>query len=113
MNDDDEPARDLGPCCVCERAQDGTVRTLVMLDFEAPSGVVGWGCLQCGLPMRGATAIVCDACCVLHLADLHAHIKFILGGKYPADRVRVSLDGYEREPFDHRLESHIDEIDTP
>lgn len=59
---DDDPLADLGPCCCCGREQDGSVRNLVMLDFEAPAGTVGWGCVQCHQPMRGATALVCDDC---------------------------------------------------
>jgi hypothetical protein len=103
---EDRTELDLGPCCCCGKAQDGTVRTLVMLPFEAPRGTVGWGCVQCHAPMRGANAIVCDECIDQHGGDLPRWLKWIQGGEYPKDKIRVPLNGFERVPFDHNLELH-------
>jgi hypothetical protein len=97
---------DLGPCCICERAQDGTVRTLVMLEFEGPPGHVGWCCVQCHLPARGATAIVCDDCIETHGNRIPNQIRFIMGGTYAAERVRVALEGFTRKAFDHNPDLH-------
>lgn len=102
----DDIANDLGPCCCCGKAQDGTVRNLLMLDFEAPEGTVGWGCVVCHAPMRGANAIVCDDCIDRHGRDLTQHLRFIQGGHYPADKVRVPLEGFERIDFGHDLDFH-------
>lgn len=92
-----------GPCCVCERTGP-TVRVLVMLDFEAPPGFHGWSCLLCGLEDRGALAVVCDACA--DCMDVLPKLRFIAGGHYLEDRVRVPLAGFERRPFDHVLARH-------
>lgn len=89
-----------GPCCVCG-VESEAVRNLLCLDFEAPAGFVGWGCVQCGAPSRGATSIVCDQC-----LEANADPKFILGGRFAADGVRVSLEGYERKPFGHDMRKH-------
>lgn len=98
---------DLGPCCCCGRTQDGTVRNFLMLPFEAPAGHCGWGCVVCHLPMRGATAIVCDDCTAKYGSeDLIDRLKFIHGGAYAAQKIRVPLAGFERFPFGHCRELH-------
>lgn len=88
-----------GPCCSCEGTTN--VRNILMMPFEAPPDAHGWGCLECGLPMRGAVAIVCDAC-----LDANRSPRFIAGGKYAQEGVRVPLEGFERRPFDHDLSKH-------
>lgn len=99
----DEPpgadeSTDLGPCCACESTP---ARTICCLDFEGPEGTEGWGCVVCGLPARGAVAVMCESC-----IEQGVEPRFIVGGRYAADKVRVPLEGYERRPFDHRLERH-------
>lgn len=92
-----------GACCRCLK-DDGNVRTIVHLEFEGPSDFNGWGCVQCGVPQRGALAVICDAC-----ADGMKSIdelSFICGGKYMVDRERLPLEGYERKPFGHDLSKH-------
>jgi hypothetical protein len=97
MNDDDETK--VGPCCGCGVIEGA--RNLVMYDFVAPGGFTGWGCVVCDLPPHGAIAVLCDRC-----AENGVEPKFICGGKYAAEGVRVSLDGYERKPFHHNTDKH-------
>jgi hypothetical protein len=102
-----ETVPDLGPCCCCGRTQDGTVRTLVMLDFRAPAGHVGWGCVVCGLESAGAGAVVCDACVdAYNDVDLRERLKWISGGRYAGERVRVPLAGFARVPHEHDMSKH-------
>lgn len=58
----EEPS--LGRCCHCEREGPGVrVRSFVLLGVRSPKPGDGcWGCLQCGLPMAGAIAVLCDEC---------------------------------------------------
>lgn len=94
---------DFGPCCYCE-ARGPTVRNLFMHSFEAPPGFQGWGCLRCNQPMRGALSIICDGC-----MDENRFPKFILGGKYSGDGVRIPLDSYLQIPFGHDMSKHPEE----
>lgn len=52
---------DLGPCCACGQAGP-TVRNIVCFPVRAPVPGTGWGCVVCGAPNDGATAVLCDAC---------------------------------------------------
>ena len=105
--DVEEPAEILmGPCCVCGRAQDPSVRTIVMLDFRAPPGFIGWGCVVCDLPAIGATAIVCDVCVDAYEDEVPERLKWIQGGQYATQGIRVPLDGFPREPHGHDLSKH-------
>jgi hypothetical protein len=106
-----DQVEDLGPCFVCGKTQDGSVRTLVCLSFEAPAGFVGWGCVVCGLPSRGAMAIACDACCDRHGQELPAELKFICTGAFSTEGKRTPLDGFARIPFDHDLNKHPAELE--
>ena len=106
---DDTPPRDLGPCCVCGKAQDGTVRTLVMLPFEGPRGTAGWGCIVCRLDTIGATAIVCDACVAAHPEDCDEHIKWIVAGRYASEGQRVLLRELLRRPHEHDPDTHAED----
>lgn len=92
---------DFGTCCACETATENTVRNLATLDFEAPNGFAGWGCVQCAKPSRGAIAVLCDDC-----VDKKAEPRFIAGGSFLTDKVRVPLDGYARVPFAHEDRLH-------
>lgn len=94
---------DYGPCCYCGGTEN--VRNILMLPFEAPSGFHGWACLQCHRPPRGASALLCDQCIV----DDRVEPKFICGGKYIEDGVRVPLEGYTRIPFHHDMSLHPEE----
>jgi hypothetical protein len=76
----------------------------MMLDFTAPQSGTGWGCFQCGLPMDGATAVLCDDC-----LEAEAEILFVIDGQ-PLDRKRLGIDeARERaggRPFNHNLNMH-------
>lgn len=103
MNDAGE--QNVGPCCGC--GADGMIegepiaRNIVMYDFKAPVGFTGWACVVCNLPPHGAIAVLCDAC-----AENGVEPRSICGGKYVNEGVRVSLDGYERQPFHHDISKH-------
>ena len=69
---------EFGTCCVCE----GEMETcgLIQLDYKVESES-GWGCVQCGLPMEGAVAVVCDACFTTHGDEIVDQIKYLMNGK--------------------------------
>lgn len=71
------------------------------MPFEAPSGFNGWGCYVCGLPMRGAIAVLCQGC-----REAGREPLYICGGTYIVDRKRIPLDGFEQKPFGHVLAAH-------
>ncbi len=102
-----EPIPDLGPCCACGKPHDETVRNIVTLDRRAPVAGTGWGCLQCGLPMDGALAVVCD-CCLESDADL----KEVACGQL-GEKQRVALEKVTG-PFEHDMSKHPEmrEIDA-
>jgi hypothetical protein len=80
-----EESVDLGPCCAC--GQSGhTVRNIIMLDRLCPTPGRGWGCLQCGLPLDYAIAVLCDVC-----LESKAEIKFVCTG-YPAEGGRTPIE---------------------
>lgn len=87
-----------GPCCCCE----GEIRHnpgLMMLEFKGPPGWTGWGCMVCGLPSRGAIAVLCPACVLAQRLP-----QFIAAGRNVADNLRLRLDEhFEQRPFRHRL----------
>jgi hypothetical protein len=70
-----------------------------MLDKLAPIAGKGWGCVQCGLPMDGATVVVCDRC----LRQKRPY-EFAVSG-YPKDDVRVPIETLQGT-FEHRMEMH-------
>lgn len=94
---------DLGPCCACDRTGD-SVRNLIMLDFAAPVPGTGWGCFQCGLPMNGATAVICDGC-----LEAEAEINFVIDGQPLVHKRLPIAEARERaggRPFNHNMERH-------
>lgn len=94
---------DLGPCCICE-AEGGAVRNILMIDRPGPTPGKGWGCLQCGLPMDGAVAVLCDAC-LQDYSTGKAQIKFVCSGR-PAKDGRMPIVELSDEPFEHDLSKH-------
>lgn len=105
--DEENDWTNLGPCCACGRPNDRSVRYLVMLGFEAPEGFNGWCCVVCGIPPRGAQAVICEGC----IAAGNVEPRWIMGGVYATDGVRVPLDGYERVPFTHNLALHPERVE--
>jgi hypothetical protein len=55
-----------------------------MLDQKSPLLGKGWGCVQCGLPSDGASAVVCDDC-------LEKPLKFACQG-YPGTDGRIPIE---------------------
>jgi hypothetical protein len=107
-DDDDDPsdaangdAPDLGPCCICGGTL--SVRTVIMLAVKNQVPGHGWGCVQCGLPADGASAVVCDACVARHVdgLSLYSALRFACRG-YPAEDGRVSIEAlteaHEHDP---------------
>lgn len=104
VGDDDPP--DLGTCCACGKAGPEVIN-VVMLSRRCLTPGKGWGCLQCGLPMDGATAVLCTPC-----LESQAEIKWACDG-YPKDNVRVPLAELDPTPFDHDLSKHPEAQEYP
>lgn len=101
----EQPSEDpkLGKCCACER-EDTTVRNVVMLDLKSPEPGTGcWGCFQCGLPMAGAVAVLCDAC-----IEERKPLRFACLGT-PAENRRVPIENLT-ERFAHDMAKHPEEL---
>jgi len=95
-SDRDGDTPDLGTCCGCGGSIN--VRNIIMLDKRATVEGFGWGCFQCGLPMAGAVAVLCDAC----LGILEP--KFACVG-YPSENKRVPVEELT-EAFEHDMSKH-------
>lgn len=94
----------LGPCCICERTHE--VVNVVMLAKKAPQPGVGcWGCYECGLPMEGAVAVLCQECFALH-RDGKAQIKFACVGA-PRLGMRVPIASLTEDFYHHRARHFI------
>jgi hypothetical protein len=106
---DEERIPDLGTCCACgcEPTEQNPVRTLIMLDYKVPPGSgSGWGCFQCGLPMEGASAVLCDKCAPRRPGDrLKAPPKWICTG-HEDKRGRVEIGSFARVPHHHDMSRH-------
>ncbi len=90
----------LGKCCVCEK-EGKTVRNIMMIKKRAPGpGGHGWGCIVCGLPPDGATAVLCDAC-----FDAKKEVRFVCEG-YPVMNKRVPIESLSEDEFDHDYAKH-------
>ncbi len=94
MSGDDMPR--LGPCCVCG-SEEG-VNTIIMLSVKNTVPGHGWGCLACGLPMHGASAVCCDPCGEA-VARGNVRLQFACAG-YPGEDGRVPYDSL-KEPHEH------------
>ncbi len=96
-------AETLGPCCRCRGTTD--VRSIVFLPFRAPEPGLGcWGCLECGLPLAGAIAVLCDRCTV-DVQERNASIEYVCIGD-PREARRARWPDEDPEPFDHDLTKH-------
>ena len=56
------------------------VRNLIELNYKIESESA-WGCFQCGLPIEGAVAIVCDTCIEKYSDNIEDEIKFLMDGR--------------------------------
>ena len=92
---------DLGPCCAGRRgaAEGAQVRAVLLLDRKSPEPGKGWGCVVCGLPPDGASAVLCDDCAAAGRDPVEA----CLG--YPHEGRRLPLDQlgapHEHDPSRH------------
>jgi len=93
----------LGPCCACGGREH--VRNVMMLPFKAPIPGRGWGCLQCGLSMDGAMAVVCDAC-----AETDQEVLYACDGSVK-DAGRILISDLH-EPHRHDESKHPELTDT-
>lgn len=102
MNDDEVP--NLGSCCCCG-AEDGA-RTIIMLDYKGAVPGTGWGCVECGLPMDGASYVACDTCAEADRPPREA----ILG--YALRRQREPIQNvYARPTHAHDIQKHPEALD--
>ena len=93
----------LGPCCVCSSMK--RVRSILCLNLRSPIPGHGWGCVVCGLPSDGASAVICDACCESHReGDVTKAIRFACRG-YPGSEGRIPI-GELTEFFGHDVSKH-------
>lgn len=78
-----------------------------MLDLRIPvqhrSLPGGWGCFQCGLPLEGAIAVLCDGC-LEKQGDNSTPIRFACIG-YPAQNQRIPIAELT-EAFEHDMNKH-------
>jgi hypothetical protein len=102
---------DLGPCCICESTEN--VHNVIMLDRRGAVPGHGWGCVVCGLPSDGASAVLCDACLPRWQTD-ESLLKIACRG-YPKSDGRIPIAELPPGPFDHdtaRHESGLGRIDA-
>ena len=100
------PDLKMGMCCIC-LMEHPTVRNVIMLDKRAiREGTGCWGCFQCGLPMAGAIAVLCDDCLAEYQEDRVKIALACVGA--PKDNQRVPLSTLT-EPFEHDMSKHVDE----
>lgn len=97
----EEEVNEFGTCCVCEMG-DMEDCGLVQLGYKMESES-GWGCLQCGLPMEGAIAVVCSDCYDKYGEKIEDQIKYLIDGK----KGRIPVPPVEnRVPHEHDLSLH-------
>jgi len=96
----------LGKCCICEQENE-SVRNLITLHKKSLDEKGGWGCFTCGLPSRGAVAVLCDDCLDKTTGDKAVEIKFACLG-YPGENRRIEMDKLTEE-FDHDMSKHPEE----
>ena len=65
-----------------------------------------WGCAQCGLPMAGAVAVLCDRC----IADQKDPVEACLGAS--TDNRRIPISELPPEPFGHDMTKHPEEAEV-
>jgi hypothetical protein len=96
MSEDDE---NLGPCCCCGNPEG--VRNIIMLDYQAAVPGTGWGCVQCGLPMNGASYVACDECVAAEREPMEAVLGYSQG-----KRRELIKNVYARQRHAHDMTKH-------
>ena len=90
---------ELGTCCVCEGEME--ICNILQLGYKVESET-GWGCLQCGLAMEGAVALVCDTCFIAYGNEIEDQIKYLV-----SDKERIPVPPVEnRVTHKHDLSLH-------
>jgi hypothetical protein len=99
MTDDDLEVT--APCCGCRRTRRLVV---VALPWRGPKRVYGWGCVVCGLPPRGALALLCAECAAAEVAPVEALAGETIG---QPERVPVArlTEPHRHDPARHRGEA--------
>lgn len=95
-------APDLGPCCRCETR--AGVRNIVMLDRRCAVPGHGWGCVVCGLPPDGASAVLCDDC-LAKWQDDESRLTIACRG-YPGEDGRIAIAELPAGRFAHDMARH-------
>lgn len=91
----------LGPCCAC-RADNDTVRNIIMIARRAPVPRTGWGCYVCELKNDGAIAVLCNAC-----VQKAPEVEFLdVCHGYPSEGRRSAYAALDPEPFEHDRTRH-------
>jgi hypothetical protein len=85
---------------MCGTSED--VFSIVLLPLRAPTPGTGWGCLECGLPMDGAVAVLCGRCTTFWQLD-HANLTHVVDG-YPREGRRVPIADLPQGKFEHLFE---------
>jgi hypothetical protein len=101
---------DFGPCCACGKERPKWAEDLpgswppniIMLEQKAPTPGTGWGCVQCGLPLDGAVAGICDDC-----LNIGRPIRFAIDG-FAKDKKRVPIESLTGE-HKHDMSKHPEE----
>jgi hypothetical protein len=101
---------DFGPCCACGKERPKWAEDLpgswppniIMLEQKAPTPGTGWGCVQCGLPLDGAVAAICDDC-----LNIGRPIRFAIDG-FAKDKKRVPIESLTGE-HKHDMSKHPEE----
>jgi hypothetical protein len=93
---------DLGPCCICEGSEN--VHNIIMLHRRGVVPGHGWGCVTCGLPSDGASAVLCETCLPQWQAD-ESLLKIACRG-YPKSDGRIPIAELPAEIFDHDHSRH-------
>lgn len=91
---------DLGPCCACGKSGP-SVRNIHMLPWKAREPGKGWGCVVCGLPPDGASAVYCDEC-----HESNAPLVWAVDG-YLAAHGRILIKELPHEAHEHNEALHL------
>lgn len=89
-------------CCAC--GQQKRSRNIVMLEQKGVTPGKGWGCFQCGLPMDGAIAAICDDCAEQGIPQIH----FVYDG-YVHDGKLIPIDELPQVRHEHNMALHPEE----
>jgi hypothetical protein len=102
---DENGGPSLGPCCICETTEG--VINIIMLDRRCVVPGHGWGCMVCGLPADGASAVLCDHCLERYQREPGA-LLFACRG-YPASDGRIPIAELPEDIFNHDAVKHAAE----